>query len=122
MQQITIKLNRLTEGMNGTDGLIRQHFYAAKRVKESIRLEILSQRPAGHQPMQGPVRVVYTRYCHAFMDWDNAGASFKHIGDGLVAGGIIADDNPGVLAEFVPRQVKIPRKEKVYTTITITQI
>lgn len=106
---MTLTLDFLTAGLNGPDGLIREHYMVAKRKKAMLRLLFLSQRPKGHIAIDSPVRVIYTRYCSQFMDWDNACASFKYIGDSLKTAGIIADDSPKVIAEFDPRQVLVKR-------------
>lgn len=102
----------LTPGLNGKDGLIRQHFHGAGKSKERITWDIRAQRPAGVKPIAQPVRVIYTRYTSHLMDWDNACASFKHIGDALQSAGVLADDSPEVIAEFIPRQVKCKMKER----------
>lgn len=109
---MTFVLDFLTPGLNGTDGLIRQHFSQAGKMKKKLLVTLLSQRRAGLRPISTPVRVTYTRYTARFMDWDNACASFKHIGDAMQAAGIITDDSPKVIAEFIPRQVKCKVKEQ----------
>lgn len=114
-----ITLKYLTPGMNGADGLIRQHFRDAGKLKDKIKLDILSQRPRGFKCINTPVKVVYTRYTAHLMDWDNAAASFKHIGDALQAAGILSDDSPEVIAEFIPRQIKCAMKDR-RTEIEIT--
>jgi len=114
-----IRLPYLTPGLNGPDGLMRQHFRDAARIKDRLTWEIRAQKSG---PTIGyPVRVVYTRYTATLMDWDNACASFKHIGDALTAAGILADDNPKIIAEFLPRQIKCRRTEQ-RTEITIEEI
>ena len=118
---MTFTLPYLTPGLNGNDGLIRQHFAAAGKMKKKILLDILSQRRTGLRPISQPVRVTYTRYTSRFMDWDNACATFKHIGDALQRAGIISDDSPKVIVEFVPRQVKCKMSE-VRTEIVIETI
>lgn len=109
---MTFTLPYLTPGLNGSDGLIRQHFQSAVKEKDRIAWDIMSQRPAGTQPIAEPVRVTYIRYTAHLMDWDNACASFKHIGDALQRAGVLADDSPAVIAEFVPKQVKCKIKER----------
>lgn len=101
----------ITPGLNGPDGLMRQHFHKTKPLKDKLTALILSQRPRGHCVITAPCRVTYIRHTSTLMDWDNACASFKHIGDALVAAKIIVDDNPTVLAEFIPKQIKCKRKE-----------
>lgn len=110
--KITFTLDFLTAGLNGNEGLVRQHFHAAAKVKNTLHLLILSQRPAGHKPIDFPVKITYIRYTSRLMDWDNACASFKHIGDALQDAGIIYNDSPEVLAVFIPKQVKCKIKEQ----------
>jgi len=43
------------------------------------------------------------------MDWDNFSASFKHIGDALVDLGVIQDDKPSIVTQFLPQQIKSKR-------------
>ena len=105
-----IHLPYLMPGLNGSDGLIRQHFRDAAKLKERLAWEIRAQRRG--VTIAQPVRVTYTRYTASLMDWDNACASFKHIGDALIAAGILADDSPKIIAEFLPRQVKCKRAEQ----------
>lgn len=117
-----LTLQYLTPGLNGTDGLMRQHFRDAGKLKDKIKWDILAQRPpSGFRCLKGPVRVVYTRYTSALMDWDNAAASFKHIGDALQSAGVLLDDSPDVIAEFIPKQVKCKMKDR-RTEIEITQL
>lgn len=102
----------LTPGLNGKDGLIRQHFAAAGKAKDRITWDIRAQRPQGLTPIADPVRVTYIRYTAHLMDWDNAAATFKHIGDALQRAGVLVDDSPKVIVEFLPRQVKCKMAER----------
>ena len=102
----------LTPGLNGKEGLIRQHFHSAGKAKEKIAWDIRAQRPPNLRPIAEPVRVTYIRYASHLMDWDNACSSFKHIGDALQKAGVLADDSPEVIAEFVPVQVKCKMKDR----------
>ena len=36
----------------------------------------------------------------------------KHLGDSLVNCGIIKDDNPKIIKEFIPIQIKVKKKEE----------
>ena len=114
-----IRLSYLTPGLNGSAGLIRQHFRNAAKLKERLIWDVKSQRRG--PTISQPVRVTYTRYTASLMDWDNACASFKHIGDALTAAGVLADDSPKIIAEFLPRQVKCKRDEQ-RTEILIEKI
>lgn len=53
------------------------------------------------------------------MDWDNAAASFKHVGDALVMEKVIEDDHPKIIRDFIVRQVL--SKER-YIEIIITKL
>lgn len=110
----------LTPGLNGSDGLLRQHFRFRKLAKTKLVVLLLSQRTPGNDPLKGPLRVEYIRFCHQLMDWDNVGASFKNIGDALTNAGIIIDDNPKVVRDLVNVQKQIPKKEKERIVIRIT--
>lgn len=109
---MTLHLDFLAPGLNGDEGLIRQHFTLARKQKIRLKLLFLSQRPVGHDPINYPVRITYVRYTAFPMDWDNACASFKHIGDALQEAGIISDDSPKVISQFVPRQIKCKKVEQ----------
>lgn len=106
----------LPAGLNGDEGLIRQNFHSAKKVKEALRLLVRSQNI---KPIKGKVRVEYIRYSNRLMDWDNAAASFKHVGDALVMEKVIEDDHPKIIRDFVVRQVL--SKER-YIEIIITKL
>jgi hypothetical protein len=56
------------------------------------------------------------------MDWDNLCASFKVIGDALVANGIIEDDNPEIVVEFRPHWRKAKNNKDLITIIEITPL
>lgn len=107
-----LKLDFLTAGLNGDDGLIRQHFRESAKVKIRLKLLLMEQKPRGFIPIDYPVRITYTRYCSRYMDWDNACASFKWIGDSLVSAGFLKDDAPSIIQEFIPRQIKVKRAEE----------
>lgn len=113
---VVLRLDILPAGLNGSDGLIRQNYHSAKKVKEKYRLLVRSLKI---EPIRGKVRIEYIRYSNRMMDWDNAAASFKHIGDALVLEGILDDDSPRVIAEFIPRQVLC---KEHYIEIIITKL
>lgn len=115
-----ITLDFLTPGLNGSDGLIRGHFFAAKKRKDALYVIMRSWRNKGFV-FSGKVKIEYIRYSNRLMDWDNAAASFKHIGDAMVMAGIIKDDNPAVVVEFIPRQFKVKKAEE-RTEIVITDL
>lgn len=114
---ITIIIPFLTPGLNGDAGLMRQHYSRNNKLKREIYAIVRSQMPA-MVPLDS-VTIVYDRQTSRFMDWDNACASFKFIGDALVEAGILVDDNPKVVVNFVPKQTKVLRREeRIVLTIT----
>lgn len=117
MRQLTITIPELVPGLNGPGGLIREHFRTAAKRKDRYCVLFSTCR----KKFPGPVDIVYTRYCTHLMDWDNAAASFKHIGDALVKCGIIKDDKPGIIISFTPRQVKVKTKKEERITILISE-
>jgi hypothetical protein len=56
------------------------------------------------------------------MDWDNFAASFKHIGDSLVAAGVIVDDKPAIVTEFLPNQIKISKRDQQRIEVIIEDV
>ncbi|QDU67725.1 hypothetical protein [Engelhardtia mirabilis] len=101
----------LPPGLNGPKGLMRMHHHAKRREKGKAALLV---RLSGHPlpRIRQPVRVEFERRValrQHLMDWDNAGASFKLLGDALVSLGVLADDSPREIAEFHPRQRVVSR-------------
>ena len=119
MKKATFTIPFKVPGLNGSDGLIRQHYHSAKKLKNRIYLEILSQK---REVFSGKVSITYTRYSVVEPDIDNLCASFKHIGDSLVKAGIIKDDKPSIIADFIPRYGKAKNNAEQRATITITEI
>lgn len=105
-----IDLPYLMPGLNGTEGLMRQHYREAAKKRERLAWEIRSQKE--EPTIYEPVPVTYIRHTARLMDWDNACASFKYIGDALTEAGIIGDDSPKIIAEFIPRQIKCRENEQ----------
>ena len=109
-----IEIDGVIPGLNGSDGLIREHWAAAKKRKLKYQYLIRSQTKNRHK---GSVRIQYIGYKSILMDWDNFAASFKHIGDSLVNCKVIADDKPDIIVEFLPKQIKCKRKEQKIVVI-----
>lgn len=107
--KLLITLAGLTAGLNGDKGLMREHYTAKDRRKKQLvsRLSALT-----YIEFDCPVKVTYTRYTHRFMDWDNACASFKSIGDALEEVEIIKNDSPEIIKKFIPEQVKCKKIEQ----------
>ena len=96
-------------GLNGKQGLIREHFRAAKKRRDLYKVLIRSQTTNRHK---GKVIIRYIGYKSILMDWDNFAASFKHIGDALVSNKVIKDDKPAIVVQFLPEQIKSKRIEQ----------
>lgn len=111
----------LPAGLNERHGAGRRvapHVY--RRAGENIRSILAAAGPP--QALEAPVRVEYVRFSCQRMDWDNLGASFKHVGDALVRLGYLADDGPDVIAEFRPGQVRVRRRPHQGTFLRLTPI
>lgn len=104
-------------GLNGENGLIREHFHAAKKRKLHYIDLIKSQMKHKHQ---GTVMITYSRYTCQLMDWDNHCASFKHLGDALVACEVIEDDKPSVVTDFIPMQFKVKKRSEEKIIIRVS--
>lgn len=113
-----IILDFLSPGLNGSEGLIQEHHFKMAKRKERYKSIIQTLMLPKHS---GKVKITYIRHTVKFMDWDNACASFKHLGDALVDAGVIQDDNPEILVEFVPRQIKSRLKDQ-HTEIIIEDL
>lgn len=109
--KLIFKIPFLTAGLNGSDGLMQLHYMKAKKIKDNLCLILKSQKPSQMHPIDEPVRLTYIRYTSLYMDWDNCCASFKYIGDALQEAGVLQDDSPVIIDEFVPKQVKSKRKD-----------
>ncbi len=105
--EVTIK--GVIPGLNGKQGLIREHFRNAKKRRDLYKVLIRAQTNNRHK---GKVIIRYIGYKTILMDWDNFAASFKHIGDALVSNKVIKDDKPAVVIQFLPEQIKCKRVEQ----------
>lgn len=92
------------KGLNGHSGLLRQNW--RKRASENGRYRLILGSRGQLPKFDGPVDVTYWRsYFTVPMDEDNLAASFKPIGDALVALGVVSDDSSALL-RLTPRQAK----------------
>jgi len=114
-----IQIDGVVNGLNGKNGLIRQHFHAAKQTRDKYRLIIMSQTRNRHK---GKVVIEYIGYKIRLMDWDNFSASFKHIGDALVKANVLTDDNPKIIIRFLPEQIKVSKRIEQKVIIKIKDI
>lgn len=119
---IRIELEMLVPGLNGKDGLLRTHFTQRRRDFGLICTLVRASKPKGLTPISTPTEAIYVRYTTQLMDWDNACASFKLIGDALQEEKIITDDSPKVLVEFTPIQILIKKLSKPRTVVILRPI
>jgi Holliday junction resolvase RusA-like endonuclease len=115
----TITLDFLMPGLNGKDGLIREHFAKRKERMKSLQWQIKGAIAPKNPKHEGQVVIRYTRHTCTPMDWDNCCASFKLVGDAMVELGIITDDNPKVIVKFIPDQIKVSKRKEQKTVIEI---
>ncbi len=113
-----ITLAGVISGLNGGSGLMRQHWAVAKKVKEQFVSRIAVLNPPKFPDI---VRVTFTRYTIRFSDWDNMVSTGKHVFDSLVKNGVLVDDSPKYIVDFLPKQVKCRRKDQ-RTEILIEQL
>jgi hypothetical protein len=104
--ETTIIIEGVIPGLNGSNGLMQQHYRKAMAQKKIYQAIIRSQTKNKHL---GQVSIDYIGYKSVLMDWDNFCASFKHIGDSLVECGVIVDDNPKIVRPFRVQQIKCKR-------------
>lgn len=117
--QTKIVIEGVIPGLNGKGGLIREHWATAKKSKLFYQLLMMEQTRNRHI---GKVIIHYNAYLTKLKDWDNHGASFKHLGDSLVKAQIIIDDSPNVVVKFIPNQFKVNHKSDERVEIIITDL
>lgn len=108
-----ITIPGIVAGLNGSKGLMRSHWTTIKKQKElycKIITDHFRENKARKHP--GEVTVEYIGYKSILMDWDNFVSSFKHIGDGLRDMGVIVDDKPSIITQFIPAQIKCKRADQ----------
>lgn len=87
--------DRAFPGLNGRDGLIREHWSKRKKRLETLIWEVLSQTSNRHE---GQVRITYKRVSPKLMDWfENLPATGKLLMDAVVKCGVIRDDSPKII-------------------------
>lgn len=113
LNQSVLVIDGIVAGLNGSKGLMRGHWSVIKKQKDLFCLIINQQLKEGKlRQHAGEVTIEYIGYKSMLMDWDNFCASFKHIGDSLVKEKIIIDDNPKIVTQFIPQQIKCKRSEQ----------
>lgn len=98
---------------------LKEHFGARAKRKETIQWAVKEQTKNRHP---GRVKIRYCRYACQLQDWDNHCGSFKSAGDALTQCGVIIDDKPDIVGEFVPEQYKVSKKEEQKIVIIVTNI
>lgn len=112
MRRIVLRCPILPPGWNGADGLIRTHWAKRRDKQTTIETALLCmnrEEILEAAALEYPVRVTFTRFYKGRpMDWDNCGASFKLVGDALVALKVLKDDDPSYVGEFRVQQFRRP--------------
>lgn len=93
----------------GTNKLERMH-WATKKKKISTWMALI--RSKTRHAHEGCVDVYFTTHRSRFLDVDNHAASAKIPLDALVRTGIIKEDNPKVITNYYPNQIKCKRKDE----------
>lgn len=104
----------------GINRLLRLHWAVRKKEQQKFIADITDNNPhVLDYVYTEPVCVEYTRKSIKYMDWDNAAGSFKLLGDGLVQLGVLPDDNPEIIPEFIVKQEKVKHRNEQGYTINI---
>ncbi len=104
MPKLTLTFDAVPPGLNGEDGLMRAH-WAEYRVMRDTWVWLMRAVIKDWDGVMIPrCRITWTLRVIHLRDWDNACASFKVVGDALQTLGIIKDDSPQVILEFIPKQ------------------
>lgn len=118
IKESVLVINGLVAGLNGDKGLMRSHWSNTKKQKDLYQLIIKDHlRENKVRKHTGKVTIHYVGYKSVLMDWDNFCSSFKHIGDSLVESGIITEDKPSVVVQFIPHQIKCKRVDQKVVVI-----
>ena len=65
-------------------------------------------------------QILFTLYVRTLMDWDNAYARFKILGDALVAAGVISDDSPSAVEALTCDQLKVRGRDRQGCAVRIS--
>lgn len=115
---VKITLSGLFPGINGSNGLKREHWakYQNRKLALGWRLRIMDI-----PKFSGKAQINLTFYHSMLADEDSLTSRFKIIGDCLVDMGVFIDDSPEYVTIEKPVQVKSRRKEQKLQ-ITIKQL
>lgn len=119
MEQKTILVFRNLKLFPSLNVALKEHFGARAKRKEIIQWSIKDQTKNKHS---GKVKIRFCRYACRLQDWDNHCGSFKSAGDALTMCGVIVDDKPDIVVEFIPEQYKVSKKDEEKIVILITNI
>jgi hypothetical protein len=114
---LTIEIDDTAPGLNGSQGLIRMHYHNRTKLKNKWILLIRSKTL---DKFKGKVTIDYYRSSVIAPDADNLSASFKFIGDALVANGVIEDDSMDVVTRFTAHWLKAKNNSDKRTVIVIS--
>ena len=81
----------------------------ARKEKERFLERIKTLMPP---EIKGKVRVTFTRHTVRLMDWDNMVSTAKFPLDAIKNNGVIENDSPEFIVEFIPKQLKCRRKDQ----------
>lgn len=117
--KLRFEVKRLAPSFNGSKGLIRMHYHAYRKLRDSWTMELMSQRRA-------PLRLhgVHVRinrfYAKQPLDLDNLYASCKIPLDALRHSLVLRDDDPEAVLTLSVKQEKVSTMDKQKTVIWIT--
>ena len=112
----------LPAGLNGPKGLIRAHWRARSKERDTVAAHVFCATRC-IEKVKPPVRLIFDRhYCGKHMDPDNCAASAKHVLDAIVKEGILPDDSPDVIGEFTVKQTRVASRKLIGVRITIEEL
>jgi len=121
-RQITVLLDGLPKGLNGSHG----HWKVAAKRRRVWRaragwLAKKQMLARGWRQPFAAATIRCVRHSSTHMDYDNLVAGFKPIIDGLVDGGVIADDSDAVIVGRQYAHAVAPLKHG-FVEVTVTEV
>lgn len=107
----------LAPGLNGPKGLIRMHFAAYGKVKDTWTWHLKSH-PKSPAPEKCSI-VIERYYCSQPMDIDNLYSTCKIPLDAMKAAKMIVDDNPHCVTSLRVLQFKVATRKEERTHIIV---
>lgn len=116
-----IVFNWSLPSLNGSNGILRNHWARRKVAKNKLYYEIRSQTYNRHP---GPVTIDVIRYyCGQALDpVDGLPSTMKDCLDMIVKAGVILDDNETIIVSHTIRQERVEKRKHVRTEITIADV